>query len=80
VAHQRSIIANVVLPTDTRERGRPDYPIALTRAEAHALRRSAPLTPVQSKPLQHPTEEGVGPPRHPERLAGGRRILRLASR
>jgi hypothetical protein len=54
VAHQRSTPAYRVPPTDSDRRTRPDRSVALTRAEAHALRRSAPLKPVQVKPLRRP--------------------------
>ena len=52
MANQRSTPANRVPPTDSDRRARPDRTVALTRAEAHALRRSAPLKPVQPKALR----------------------------
>jgi hypothetical protein len=36
----------------------------LSRAEAHALRRSAPLTPAQFKELSRLAEQGINPLRH----------------
>jgi predicted nuclease with RNAse H fold len=36
----------------------------LTRAEEHALRRSAPLTPSQFKTLRRMAEQGISPLRH----------------
>jgi predicted nuclease with RNAse H fold len=36
----------------------------LTRAEAHALRRSAPLTPEQFRSLRELAERGLSPLRH----------------
>ena len=36
----------------------------LTRAEARALERSAPLTPAQFKELRRMAEQGVSPLRH----------------
>lgn len=36
----------------------------LTRAEAHALRRSEPLTPGRFKELRRLAEQGVSPLRH----------------
>jgi predicted nuclease with RNAse H fold len=36
----------------------------LTRAEEHALRRSAPLTPTQFKTLRRMAEQGISPLRH----------------
>ncbi len=37
---------------------------SLTRAEEHALRRSAPLTPTQFKTLRRMAEQGISPLRH----------------
>jgi predicted nuclease with RNAse H fold len=49
--------------TGTRpERAGSDAP--LTRAEQHALRRSAPLTPTQFKTLRRMAEQGISPLRH----------------
>jgi predicted nuclease with RNAse H fold len=45
-----------------RDRVGPDAP--LTRAEEHALRRSAPLTPTQFKTLRRMAEQGISPLRH----------------
>jgi hypothetical protein len=61
---QRSTTDAVSPTTDSRQRGRPDLPVALTRAEARALRRSAPLTPEQFKSLRRLAEQGVNPLRH----------------
>jgi predicted nuclease with RNAse H fold len=47
----------------TRERTE-ELPRGLTRAEAHALRRSQPLTPSQFKSLRRLAEQGVSPLRH----------------
>jgi len=49
---------------DGRAGRRPDAPPGLTRAEAHALRRSAPLTPAQFRELRLLAEEGANPLRH----------------
>jgi hypothetical protein len=49
---------------DSRERRGSDAPLGLTRAEARALRRSAPLTPAQFKELRRRAEHGVSPLRH----------------
>jgi hypothetical protein len=48
-------------PRQGRERGDSDARLGLTRAEAHALRRSAPLTPAQFKELRRLAEHGVNP-------------------
>ncbi|HEV7885101.1 MAG TPA: hypothetical protein VGO81_16125 [Solirubrobacteraceae bacterium] len=50
-----------VAPPKGRERGDFDARLGLTRAEAHALRRSAPLTPAQFKELRRLAEHGVNP-------------------
>jgi hypothetical protein len=62
VAHTRPSASNVVpsAPT-TDERAEPGAWAMLTRAEAHALRRSAPLTPGQFKALGQLAERGVNP-------------------
>jgi hypothetical protein len=36
----------------------------MTRAEEHALRRSAPLTPTQFKMLRRMADQGISPLRH----------------
>jgi predicted nuclease with RNAse H fold len=54
-------ISNVVRPEARVDRA-PDTP--LTRAEEHALRRSAPLTPTQFKTLRRMAEQGISPLRH----------------
>jgi hypothetical protein len=43
---------------------RPGDRRRLTRAEAHALRRSSPLTPAQFKELSRLAEQGISPLRH----------------
>jgi predicted nuclease with RNAse H fold len=53
--------AKVAPPTGKRERGDSAARLGLTRAEAHALRRSAPLTPAQFKELRRLAEHGVNP-------------------
>jgi hypothetical protein len=65
VAHDRPSASDVQPPDSVsaqragpRERGR------LTRAEAHALQRSAPLTPQQFKELSRLAEQGISPLRH----------------
>jgi|tagenome__1003787_1003787.scaffolds.fasta_scaffold20217914_1 hypothetical protein len=58
-------IAKAAPPTGGSERGDSfDARLGLTRAEAHALRRSAPLTPAQFKELRRLAEHGVNPLRH----------------
>jgi len=66
VAHERSTALHTLAPKrSTRERDAPDDGrAALTPAEVHALRRSAPLTPVQFKTLRRLAEQGVSPLRH----------------
>jgi hypothetical protein len=49
---QRATPANRVPPIDGDRRPKPGRSVALTRAEAHALRRSAPLKSVQVKALR----------------------------
>ena len=56
--------AKVAPPKDSRERRRSGASLVLTRAEAHALRRSAPLTPAQFRELRLLAEQGVSPLRH----------------
>jgi hypothetical protein len=57
--------AEAAPPTGSSERGDSfDARLGLTRAEAHALRRSAPLTPSQFKQLRRLAEHGVNPLRH----------------
>ena len=54
-----------VAPTKNSRQGRGiDVPLGLTRAEAHALRRSAPLTREQFRELRLLAEHGVSPLRH----------------
>jgi hypothetical protein len=42
----------------------PGDPPRLTRAKAHAPRRSSPLTPAQFKELSRLAEQGISPLRH----------------
>ena len=63
MAHKRPRFSDVVVPpspvshesAERRDRSR------LTRAEEHALRRSAPLTPQQFKELSRLAEQGISP-------------------
>ena len=65
MAHERPTASDVVPPIHVvSEDAKPDAWIALTRAEAHALRRSQPLTPAQFKARQRLTEHGISPLRH----------------
>jgi len=62
VARERSAASN----GQTRLQGfaddSGDHPaLRLTRAQAHALRRSAPLTPTQFKSLRQLAEQGINP-------------------
>jgi hypothetical protein len=51
----------VAPPKDSRLRRGSDAPLGLTRAEARALRRSAPLTPAQFRELRLLAERGASP-------------------
>jgi hypothetical protein len=51
----------VAPPEDGRKRGTSGPPTGLTRAEVHALRRSAPLTQGQFKELGRLAEHRVSP-------------------
>jgi hypothetical protein len=62
--NDRPSTANVAPPTAGRDGGDPDRRLGLTRAEAHALRRCAPLTPAQFKDFGRLVERGVTPLRH----------------
>jgi hypothetical protein len=64
MTQQRPTTANVAPQRGSRERGDSAARLGLTRAEAHALRRSAPLTPAQFKELRRLAEHGVNPLRH----------------
>jgi hypothetical protein len=64
MTQQEPATPRVAPPKDSRERRGSDAPLGLTRAEARALRRSAPLTPAQFKELRHRAEHGVSPLRH----------------
>jgi hypothetical protein len=59
--HQQPTTASGVPPTAGRERGDPDLQFGLTRAEARALRRCAPLTRAQFKDRGRLAERGVAP-------------------
>jgi hypothetical protein len=66
VARKRPTASNVVPQTQiTRERIKTDAWNALTRAEAHALRRSTPLTPAQFRARRRLAEQGINPLRNP---------------
>lgn len=64
VTHVQLTTAKVAPPTNARARGEPEPQFALTRAEAHALRRSAPLTPAQFTELRRLAQQGVSPLRY----------------
>ena len=61
MARMRPSASDVSPAPITDERTKPAAWAALTRAEAHALRRSAPLTPEQFKALRKLAERGVNP-------------------
>jgi predicted nuclease with RNAse H fold len=61
---QEPATAKVAPMNDSQKRRQPDAFVGLTRAEAHALRRSAPLTPAQFRQLRLLAEQGVSPLRH----------------
>jgi hypothetical protein len=65
VAHDRPVVPDIG-PSDParRRRSKPGDGTSLTRAEAHAQRRSAPLTPQQFKELSRLAEQGISPLRH----------------
>jgi hypothetical protein len=65
VARKRPTASDVVPPIPiVPEHAKPDVWAALTRAEAHALRRSTPLTPAQFKARRRLAEQGITPLRH----------------
>jgi hypothetical protein len=65
VARKRPTASDVVPPIHIApEDAKPDAWAALTRAEAHALRRSTPLTPAQFKAQRRLAEQGISPLRH----------------
>ena len=68
MARERPTASNAVPPAEvtTPERTRDGDPAGLTRAEARALRRSAPLTPAQFKAMQRRAEQGLHPLRKPD--------------
>ena len=62
VARKRPTASDVQPPALITDRERPPAAwAALTRAEAHAARRSAPLTPDQFKSLRQLAEHGINP-------------------
>ena len=62
MARERPTASNVVRPNDSLlERAGVGDPLGLTRAEAHSLRRCAPLTPAQFKSLGRLAQQGVSP-------------------
>jgi hypothetical protein len=64
VARKRPTASNVVPPTQNITEHESPTPSVLTRPEARALRRSAPLTPGQFKALRRLAEKGESPLRH----------------
>jgi hypothetical protein len=62
--HHQPTTASGVPPTADRDRGDPDPGFGLTRAEARALRRCAPLTPARFKDTGRLAERDAGPLRH----------------
>jgi hypothetical protein len=62
VARKRPTASDAVPPQHLApEHAEPGGWGALTRAEAHALRRSTPLTPEQFKARGRLVEQGIGP-------------------
>ena len=64
MTQQEPATTRVAPPKDSHKRRGIDAPLGLTRAEARALRRSAPLTPAQFKELRLLAEHGASPLRH----------------
>lgn len=64
MTQQEPATTKVASTKEKRKRLGTDVPLGLTRAEAHALRRSAPLTPEQFRELRLLAEHGVSPLRH----------------
>jgi hypothetical protein len=65
VARKRPSTSEVVSPVDvTDEQAKLATRAGLTCAEAHALRRSTPLTPGEFKALRRLAQQGVNPLRH----------------
>jgi hypothetical protein len=64
VARERPTASTVIPPIQTLRNADDGEPLGLTRAEAHALLRCAPLTPTQFKALGRLAEQGVNPLRH----------------
>jgi hypothetical protein len=62
--NDRPSTANVAPPTAGGDGGDLDGRLGLTRAEAHALRRCAPLTPAQFKDRGHMVDPRLTPLRH----------------
>ncbi|MEA2194465.1 MAG: hypothetical protein QOG42_899 [Solirubrobacteraceae bacterium] len=58
-----STATGVEPPTDSLERAESGARAALTPAQDHALRRSAPLTPEQFKSLRQMAARGINPVR-----------------
>ena len=62
MARKRPTASNVARPDPTPpKRAEVADPLTLTRAEAHSLRRCAPLTPEQFKTLGRLVEQGISP-------------------
>lgn len=62
--NSRPPTVHVAPPTAGCHGSDPDGRLGLTSAEAHALRRCAPLRPAQFKDLRLLVEPGVTPLRH----------------
>ena len=62
--HKSSTVADVKPAPRADKRSQRPAPAALTPAQSHAERRSAPLTPEQFKSLRRLAEQGVSPLRH----------------
>jgi len=65
VEQKRPTFSEVVPPSPaSRAHRKPGDRARLTRAEARALRRSAPLTPQQFRELSRLADQGISPLRH----------------
>ena len=64
MTQQGPATTRVAPPEGRRERDRSGAPVGLTRAEAHALRRSAPLTPALFRQQRGLAEDDATPLRH----------------
>lgn len=62
--HKPPTAADATTPAHADGHLRMPAPVALTPAQSHAQRRSAPLTPEQFKSLRRLAEQGVSPLRH----------------